>query len=70
MKQLYRTLAQGNGNGSFTISLGSQKLVATSIRGFEPERSGKYSYKLYKILRNLLSNLQTFLFNVGVTAAH
>jgi len=70
MKQLYRTLAQGNGNGSFTISLGSQKLVATSIRGFEPERSSKYSYKLYKILRNLLSNLQTFLFNVGVTAAH
>ena len=42
MKQMYRTRAQGNGNGSFTILLGAQKIVATSIRGFEPQRSGKY----------------------------
>lgn len=47
MKQLYSTRAQGNGNGSFTISLGTQKIVATSIRGFEPEKSGKYSENLY-----------------------
>ena len=43
MKQLYRIRAHGNGNGSFTISLGAQKKLATSIRGFEPESSGKYS---------------------------
>lgn len=43
MKQFYRTRAQGNGNGNFTISLEAQKIVATSIRGFELERSGKYS---------------------------
>ena len=42
MKQMYSTRAQGNGNGSFTISLGAQKIVATSIRGFEPQKSGKY----------------------------
>ena len=41
MKQLYSTRARGNGNGSFTISLRTQKIVATSIRGFEPERGGK-----------------------------
>ena len=43
MKQMFSTRARGNGNGSFTISLGAQKIVATSIRGFEPQRSGKYS---------------------------
>ena len=63
MKQMYRARAQGNGNGSFTISLGTQKIVATSIRGFEPQRSGKYCSNALTS-RNLLRNLEMFLFNV------
>ena len=43
MKQLYNTRAQGNGNGSFTISLRSQKILATTIRGFGVEKNGKNS---------------------------
>lgn len=43
MKQLYNTRAQGNGNGSFTIFLRNQKILATTIRGFGVEKNGKNS---------------------------
>lgn len=45
MEQMYNTRARGNGNGSFTISLRNQKILATSIRGFQPEKNGKYSIR-------------------------
>lgn len=42
MKQIYHSRARGNGNGSFTVSVRNQKILATSIRGFEPEKKGKF----------------------------
>lgn len=54
MKQLYNTRAQGNGNGSFTTSLRGQKIIATSIRGFGTEKSGKNSEEVCFII-NIVS---------------
>lgn len=47
MQKMYTSRAQGNGNGSFTISLRrNQKILATSIRGFDPEKNGEYSEQM------------------------
>lgn len=54
MKQLYNTRAKGNENGSFTISLRGQKIIATTIRGFGPEKSGKNSEEVCFII-NIVS---------------
>ena len=44
MQKIYTSRAQGNGNGTFSISLRrTQKILATSIRGFEPEKNREYS---------------------------
>lgn len=42
MKQIYHTRARGNRNGSFTVSVRNQKILATSIRGFQPEKNGRF----------------------------
>lgn len=43
MLNIYNTRARGNENGSFTILLRrNQKILADSIRGFQPEKSGEY----------------------------
>lgn len=57
MKQIYHKRARGNGNGSFTVSLRNQKILATSIRGFEPEKNGRFAVALivvFKCFRILL----------------
>ena len=44
MKQIYYTRARGNRNGSCTVSVRNQKILATSIRGFQPEMNGRFPF--------------------------
>lgn len=67
MKQLYNTRARGNGNGSFTISLRNQKILATTIRGFGTERNGKYGEEVRGITFNVSELKCIYLGKLSVT---
>ena len=73
MKQIYYTLARGNRNGSFTVSVRNQKILATSIRGFQPEMNGRFPFarSVNKVvvplpLRTIAIILLVVTFSIGV----
>ena len=73
MKQIYHTRARGNRNGSFTVSVRNQKILATSIRGFQPEMNGRFPFArlVNKVvvplpLRTIAIILLAVTFSIGV----
>ena len=73
MKQIYYNQARGNRNGSFTVSVRNQNILATSIRGFQPEMNGRFPFArlVNKVvvplpLRTIAIILLAVTFSIGV----